>query len=377
MKQFQKSKVLLISFAHFAHDIFSALLAPILPLLIERMGITLTQASLFDIARKIPALFNPILGIIAERTNAKYFVILAPSVTAISMGLLGIVNSYFLALLLLFIAGISATFFHIPSPSMIKEFSGNESGKGMSYFMAAGESARTIGPLLAASVISMWGLEGILRLSILGIIASIFLYIKLKDYTPKYKAKKFETAEIKKTLRKVSPFFMKLGSFMMLNYTSKFSLSLFLPVYLTQNGESPEFAAVAFGIMQAGGILGAFYGGRISDKIGRKKALLFQTIGASLFLILFLITNSIFILPFLGFFLFSQSPVLLAFTHDLKTDTPNFINSLYMFINFGISSLIVLFTGILGQHLGLFNTFEIAAVLTFLSIPFIYTIKTQ
>jgi len=30
-----------------------------------------------------------------------------------------------------------------------------------------------------------------------------------------------------------------------------------------------------------------------------------------------------------------------------------------------------------GQHLGLFNTFEIAAVLTFLSIPFIYTIKTQ
>ncbi|WP_456470570.1 MFS transporter [Caminibacter sp.] len=375
MKQFQKSKVLLISFAHFTHDIFSALLAPILPLLIERMGITLTQASLFDIARKIPALFNPILGIIAERTNAKYFVILAPSVTAISMGLLGIVNSYFLALLLLFIAGISATFFHIPSPSMIKEFSGNESGKGMSYFMAAGESARTIGPLLAASVISMWGLEGILRLSILGIIASIFLYIKLKDYTPKYKAKKFETAEIKKTLRKVSPFFMKLGSFMMLNYTSKFSLSLFLPVYLTQNGKSPEFAAVAFGIMQAGGILGAFYGGRISDKIGRKKALLFQTIGASLFLILFLITNSIFILPFLGFFLFSQSPVLLAFTHDLKTDTPNFINSLYMFINFGISSLIVLFAGILGQHLGLFNTFEIAAVLTFLSIPFIYTIK--
>ena len=375
--KFHKDKILLISFAHFTHDIFSALLAPILPLLIDKMGITLTEASLFDIARKIPALFNPVLGIIAERTNAKYFVILAPFVTAISMGLLGIVNSYFLALLLLFIAGISATFFHIPSPAMIKEFSGKESGKGMSYFMAAGESARTIGPLLAAAVISMWGLEGILRLSILGIIASIFLYIKLKDYTPKYKAKKFETAEIKKTLRKVSPFFIKLGSFMMLNYTSKFSLSLFLPVYLTQQSKSAEFGAIAFGIMQAGGILGAFYGGRISDKIGRKKALLFQTIGASLFLILFLITNSIFILPFLGFFLFSQSPVLLAFTHDLKTDTPNFINSLYMFINFGISSLIVLFAGILGEHLGLFKTFEIAAILTLLSITFIYTIKTQ
>ncbi len=359
------------------HDIFSAILAPILPILIQRMNITLTEASLLDIARKIPALFNPLLGIIAEHTNAKWFVILTPSITAISMGLLGITNSYIIALFLLFIAGISATFFHIPTPAMIKEFSGNESGKGMSYFMAAGESARTIGPLLVAMAISTWGIEGILKLSILGIIASIFLYIKLKDYTPKFKAQKFETTQIKKTLKKVTPFFIKLGGFMMLNYTSKFSLSLFLPVYLTHVGKSVEYASIAFGIMQAGGIIGAFYGGRISDKIGRKKALFIQTIGATTFLITFLITNSLFILPFLGFFLFSQSPILLAFTHDLKTNTPNFINSLYMFINFGISSLIIVFTGILGEYLGLFQTFKIAAILTLSSILFIKTLPQK
>ena len=85
-----------------------------------------------DIARKIPSLFNPVLGLIAQRKDAKYFVILTPGITAIAMGLLSITSSYAVALFLLFIAGISAAFFHIPSPTMIKEFSSNKSGKGMS-----------------------------------------------------------------------------------------------------------------------------------------------------------------------------------------------------------------------------------------------------
>ncbi|WP_342352867.1 MFS transporter [Caminibacter mediatlanticus] len=200
--KFNKSKVILISFAHFTHDIFSSLLAPILPLLIDKLGITLTQASLLDIVRKAPSLFNPFLGILAEKTNAKYFVILTPSITAISMGLLSLTSSFYIALFLLFIAGLSAAFFHIPSPTMTKEFAGNESGKEMSYFMVGGESARTIGPILAAGVISIWGLEGIWKLTPIGILSSIFLYYKLKDYTPKYKAKKIRNKRYKINFKK-------------------------------------------------------------------------------------------------------------------------------------------------------------------------------
>jgi len=378
MKQFQKSKVLLISFAHFTHDIFSALLAPILPLLIQRLGISLTEASFLDIARKVPSLFNPLLGLIAERNDAKYFVILTPSVTAISMGLLSLTSSYAVALFLLFVAGISAAFFHIPSPTMIKEFSGKESGRGMSYFMVGGESARTVGPILAAGVISIWGLDGIWKLTPIGIFSSLFLYIKLKDYQTTFSAKKFEKGKIKGVLKKVMPFFTMLGLFIMFNYTSKYAISLYLPLFLTHNGYSVESASVAFGVLQGFGILGAFFAGRFSDKIGRVNMLIISAIGSSLFLTLFLLffKNALWILlaP-LGFFLFTSSPVMLAFVHDLKTDKPTFVNSIYMGINFGVSSVIVYLIGLVGEYIGLYKTFEITVVLTLVSIFFINRLK--
>jgi len=375
---FQKSKVLLISFAHFTHDIFSALLAPILPLLIERLGISLTQASFLDIARKIPSLFNPFLGLIAQRRDAKYFVILTPSITAVSMGLLSLTSSYAVALFLLFIAGLSAAFFHIPSPTIIKEFSGNQSGRGMSYFMVGGESARTVGPILAAGVISLWGLDGIWKLTPIGILSSLFLYYKLKDYTTTFNAKKLEKGEIKNVIDKVKKFFTILTLFILFNYTSKYAISLYLPLFLTHNGFSIEKASIAFGVLQAFGILGAFFAGRFSDKIGRVNMLIISSVGSALFLILFLLFFKKFLwilLAPLGFFLFTSSPVLLAFVHDLKTDKPTFINSIYMGINFGVSSVIVYLVGLFGGIIGLFKTFEITVIFTLLSIIFIRKLK--
>ncbi|MEO1958311.1 MAG: MFS transporter [Nautiliaceae bacterium] len=366
-----KQKVLIISFAHFIHDIFSSLLAPMLPLLIEKMGITLTQASLMESVRRSVSIINPLIGLMIERKDVKYFVILTPSITAISMGLLSITSSYAIGLFLLFIAGLSAALFHIPAPAMIKELSGKEIGKGMSYFMVGGESARTIGPLLGAAAFSIWGLEGVWKLTPIGIFASLFLYIKLKDYKPSFKAKKIEKNEIKTIIKKITPFFRSIAIFMSLNYTSRFGVSLFFPLFLTHNGFSVEKASIAFGIMQGAGILGALLSGKISDKIGTDKMLAISSIGSGITLILFLLFYKqalwIITLP-LGFFLFSQSPGLLAIVNKLKSQTPTFINSIYMALNFIISSIIVYFIGLISEKIGLFDTFLITAILTLLSI---------
>jgi len=375
---FQKSKVALVAFAHFSHDVFSALLAPILPLLIEKMGISLIQAGFLDIARKAPSLFNPLFGIIAQRSDAKWFVILTPSITAVSMGLLSVTNSYAIALFLLVIAGISAAFFHIPAPTIIKEFSGEKSGKGMSYFMAAGESARSIGPILAAGAISLWGLEGIWKLTPLGLTASFILYLKLKHYSPRFSAKRFSLKDANKELKNHSHFFVSLLSFIMLNYTSKFSVSLFLPLFLTQAGYGVEKASIAFGVLQGFGILGALFAGSYSDRFGRINVLILSSVGSAVSLLAFLLfyNDALWVmLAFLGFFLFSQSPVLLAGVHDLKTSNPTFINSIYMAMNFGVSSLIVYFAGFFGEKLGLFKTFEIASALTLLSVAALFGLR--
>jgi len=371
-KKFKKGDVFVISFAHLFHDIFSSFLAPILPLLIEKLGISLSMASFFDIARKIPSLFNPLLGLMAERRDVKYFVILTPAVTATSMGLLGVVNSYILALILLFIAGISATLFHIPSPTMIKVASGDETGKGMSYFMVGGESARTIGPLIVTGAISLWGFEGIYRLIPFGIAASLFLYFKLKDFkVENFKAKKVEKGDTLKILKQLSAFFTVLGSYLLFNAGTKSALTLYLPVYLVKHGVSIYEAGISLSILQLFGIIGTFFSGRFSDKIGRKKVLVISALGTALSMLAFILYHQValfFVLPFLGFFLFMPGPVMLSAVQDTNTNKPTFVNSIYMTINFGISSLVVFFVGFFADRFGLDRVYEICTVFTLLSI---------
>jgi FSR family fosmidomycin resistance protein-like MFS transporter len=373
-KEFNKKEVLTISSAHFAHDIFSSFLAPLLPLIIEKLGLTLSMVAFLDIVRRIPALFNPLLGLMAERMDVKYFVILTPSITAISMSLLGFASSYFILILLLVIAGISSALFHIPSPTMIKHSSGEETGRGMSYFMVGGEFARTLGPLLITSAVSWWGLEGSYKLMPIGIMASLLLYIRFRNFSTHIRAKKFEKGDVKLLLKEHQKLFYFLASFMLFNAALKSSLSLYLPVYLVNNGNSLWYAGIALSILQFSGVVGVFFSGKYSDKFGRYKILLFSSLGSIGFMALFLYTQNIIILGFLGLFVFAPAPVLMALVQDTDSHMPTFMHSIYMGINFGLSSIIVLLIGILGDSLGLNETFIICNILgigTLFSVLFI------
>ncbi len=362
-KQFIKTKVLIISFAHFAHDVFSSFLAPLLPLIVEKLGLSLSMVALLDVVRRIPALFNPLLGLMAEKRDVKYFVILTPAITAISMSLIGLAPSYIVLLILLLVAGISSALFHIPSPTMIKMASGDKTGTGMSYYMVGGELARTLSPILVTTTVAWWGLEGVYKLMPIGIIASLILYYKLKDFETHIKAKKREKGDTKALIMHYKGFFMTIGLFIIFQSAMKSSLTLYLPLYLVQNGESLWYAGVALSILQFSGVVGVFLAGNISDKIGRYQTLLLTATGSTLFMGLFIYYQNIFTLGVLGFFLFSATPVLIAFVQDTNSNMPTFMNSIYMAINFGVSSIIVLSIGYLADKIGLNETFIICNIM--------------
>jgi FSR family fosmidomycin resistance protein-like MFS transporter len=369
-KQFQKGKVFTISFAHLAHDTYSSFLAPILPLLIEKLGISLFMSAFLDIARSVPALLNPFFGLIAEKTGIKYFVILTPAITAISMSLIGLAPSYTVVFILLIVAGISAALFHVPSPTMIKESSGEKVGTGMSFFMVGGELARTLGPLLVTAGISWWGFEGMYKLMPLGIIASIILYIKLKDFdTNRPLQKPKEKGDTKKLLKRFMPFLGVLGGFILFQSAMKRALTLYLPVYLVSQGQSLWYAGISLSILQGFGVLGTMFSGNISDKIGRQSTLLIASIGSVIAMSLFIYTGHMVLLALLGLFLLSTGPVLMASVQDTNSNMPTFMNSMYMSINFGVSSIIVFGVGFLGDILGLHVTYIICNILALGCIP--------
>lgn len=369
-KEFQKDKVLTLSFAHLAHDTYSSFLAPILPLLIEKLGISLFMSAFLDIARSVPSLLNPFFGLLAEKAGVKYFVILTPAITAVSMSLIGLAPSYTVVFILLFVAGLSAALFHVPSPTMIKESSGNKVGTGMSFFMVGGESARTLGPLLVTAGISIWGFEGMYKLMPLGLIASVILYIKLKDFdSNRVPQKPKEKGDTKRVLKRFMPFLGVLGGFILFQSAMKRALTLYLPVYLIAQGQSLWYAGISLSILQGFGVLGTLFAGNISDRIGRQNTLLISSIGSVIAMGFFIYTTHLFFLAILGAFLLSTGPVLMASVQDTASNMPTFMNSMYMSINFGVSSLVVFVVGFLGDILGLHVTYMICNIVAIGCIP--------
>jgi len=374
--KFQSGKVLTISIGHFIHDVYTSFLSPLLPLLIEKLGISYTLAGLLDVVRKIPSLFNPLIGLMADRICIKYLIILAPAASTITSSLLGLAPSYPMILVLLFTTGISSSLFHVPSPVAIKSFSGNKTGLGMSFYMVGGEFARSVGPLLITAAVSYWGLEGSYKVMPLGLIASLLLFLKLRNVEEIVKKNKLNKQEKdKKAIKKLIPLFITIAGFILFRASMKSALTLYLPTYLSLKGESLWLASISLSIFQFAGAAGTLLAGYISDKIGRRTTLLITAVVSPFLMWAFIYSSSILVFPVLivtGIIVFAQGPVLLALFQDTDTKQPAFVNSIYMTINFAVNSLMVLFVGALSDFIGMDLTFKISAILALVAIPFIY-----
>ena len=373
--KFQTENVLTISVSHMFHDIYTAILAPMLPLLIEKLDISLSLSALMEIVLRLPSLINPFIGLIADKIAIRYFVILSPGITAISMSLLGIAPNYWIILLLLFLTGISSALFHVPSPVLIRHTSGDRIGLGMSFYMLGGEIARTLGPFMITAAMFWWHLEGSYRLMPLGIITSVILYFKLNN-NPLLKNFESNKKELgaKDTFISLIPFFILISGICFFRAVMKSALTLYLPTFLTNHGYSLWIAGISLSILQFSGAIGTMLAGYISDKIGRKNTLLIAGIANPIMMWLFINLYSVLMKPILilmGFFLFTSGPVLLALVQDTDSNHPSFINGIYMTINFSISSLVVLMIGLAGDKFGLDQTYKICSLLTSGTIPFI------
>jgi len=371
---FQLSNVITISLAHFIHDVYSSFLAPILPLLIEKLKLNYTLAGLLPVIQRLPYLFNPLIGLLANHIKIRYLVIIAPAITTICMSLLGSTSHFAVLAILLFIMGISGAMFHVPTPVLIKKVSGNRVGKGMSFYMFGGEAARTIGPLVILGAVSIWGLEGTYKLIPFGILASLILFFKFRNLPISENFEKHKKIDTKKTLQQNLKFFILITGIVFFTGFIKSAIVNFLPTYLKVKGESLWFGGISLSAFEIAGAIGVFLAGTYSDKIGRIKLLSIISIISPIIAILFVFANGYFVFPLLillGFLMLSYTPIILAMLMDIKTDQHTFLNGIYMTISFISGSITSLIIGILSDWIGIIDTFKISAIVSILSIPFV------
>ncbi len=376
--EFRTGGVLVISIGHFIHDIYTSFLAPLLPFIIEKLSLSLTQAGFLTTVMQIPALLNPYIGKLADRISVRYFVIMAPTLTAIPMSLLGIAPSYSVLLLLLFTAGISVALFHVPAPVMVYRLSGSKTGKGMSFFMTGGELARTLGPISIIAVVSWLGFDGYYPVMLIGMSVSFWMYIKFKDIPIKMKSEK--NPSIRRTWKELKHILKPLTAMIVARGFMHAAASAFLPIYITEKTGNLWLAGISLSIMEAAGVAGIMTTGTLSDKFGRKNMLFFSLTTAPLALLLFIYTGGWIryaALIITGFTLLSTTPVMLAMIQESARSGKSSANGLFMMISFLARSAVVVIVGFTADKIGLDKTYLISAGLGFLGIPFILMLPSS
>ncbi len=379
-EKFHTGKVFLVSMAHFFHDTYTAFLAPLLPVLKQHYAFSLTFAGMLSVIQRMPMLLNPLIGILAERTKARYFVIFSPAVTAISMSLLGVSHSKTFLIIIVLVSGISSSFFHVPSPVMVKKVSGNRVGRGMSFFMVGGELARTIGPLIALGAVELWGLKGLTKMIPLGVLASVILWVKFKNVAISDSVSRSTFRGYLSTMKAIFPVISSIAMIFFFRTAMKSALTFYLPVFLEHRGETLWFAGISLSVLQAAGVVGTFFAGNLADRIGHKNMLKISSIVTPVLMFAFLYSSGIVqmgILVLTGLFLFITGPVFLAIVNGLSSKHSNLVNGIYMTVTFIIGAIMVMLVGYLGDHLNLELTYKIVTIMALGAIPFSFMIKTE
>lgn len=271
--RFDRSSVLLMSVAHFAHDCYPAFLGVMLPLLIDDLGISLTVAGFLASGLRWTTSVQPFLGHLADRTDTRYWVILAPAVTATSMSLVGIAPTATAAFALLLLTGLSHAAFHPAGGALATRASGNEWGKGTSWFMTGGELGRVVGPIVIAAILGLGGLRLSPIAVVPGLIMSLVLYRRLHA-APTLHTAGSAPARLREAIAAGRRPLAVLGIAMFLRAMANIAIVVFYPTYATGAGASLVVAGLAITLYEAGAVVGAFGGGILSDRHGRSRLML-------------------------------------------------------------------------------------------------------
>lgn len=376
-QEFNTGKVSLVSFSHFVHDVYTSFLSPLLPLLIDKLSLSLSQAGLLSTVMQIPALLNPFIGLFADNKGlARWLVILAPSLTAFPMSFIGLAPSYGILLLLVLATGVSVALYHVPAPVLVARYSGGKKGRGMSFFMTGGELARTIGPMLAVGGVALLGLEQFHFVLVFALMTSVVLYYALDRETEKTAVKK--SGSLAKAYGEIGHVLRPLAGILTARAFMHASMGVFLTVFVEKQTGSLWYGGMALALYEAFGVAGVLSAGILSDRLGRGRVMLWALVTAPAAILVFVFTSGVLKIAMLlvtGFSVLSTTPVMLALIQETAADNPSAANGLFMMVSFAVRSFAVVLVGAIGDVAGLENMFIISALVGFTAIPFLLKLE--
>ena len=198
--------------------------------------------------------------------------------------LLSVAHQYLVILIAAALVGLGSAVFHPESARIARLASGGRYGFAQSVFQLGGSFGTSMGPVLAALIVVPFGQGSIAWFSSIAFLAIVILWRIGRWYEPQIKAKKTAPSQAHPdapSSRRVAVALAVLVALLFSKQLYVSSLSSYYIFYLIDSfGVSTQAAQIYLFIFLAANAVGAFFGGPLGDRFGRKIVIWFSILGA-------------------------------------------------------------------------------------------------
>jgi FSR family fosmidomycin resistance protein-like MFS transporter len=262
---------------------------------------------------------------------------------------------------------------------MVGRLSGKSLGRGMGFWMVGGELGRTLGPIVVVTAVQLLTPAGMPWLMVGGFLASILLYIRLRD-VPGRPPNPGGGLPWRQALRLMGPLLVPLVGIIVVRSFMISALTTYLPVFLTEEGAELWLAGASLSVLEGAGVAGALLGGSLSDRLGRRMVLLISLLVTPLLMFVFVAVDGwawFPLLMLLGFTGLSITPVIMALVQESFPENRALANGVYMALSFLIRAGAVVVLGAMSDVWGMRFAFTASAVIPLLGLPFLLLLPTR
>ncbi len=349
-----RPRLALLAFAHFTVDAYSSFFSPLLPLLVVKLHLSLTQVGgLVALAAVSSSFAQPLWGWISDRLRRPWFVAFGPVVAAIFLSGVGLAPSYAALVALLMVGGLGVSAFH-PQAAVLAGELGERRSLAMSIFITGGTLGFALGPLFAVTVAGRFGLGHTWLAALPGLALALGLlawFARVKARAASGAARP-ALAELRPVLKPLSLLYVVVVCRSAVSY----GFMTFLPIHLHARGYPIALGGELTTAYLALGALGGFLGGWLSDRWGGRRVVVLSFLGATPLYFGFLALPDAAGLVALvtgSLVLQASLPVNVVLGQELSPRHSSVISSLLMGAAWGVGALLVEPIGALSDHLGL------------------------
>jgi len=360
-----------ISFSHFLNDTMQSLIASVYPILKDNYALDFAQIGLITLAFQFTAsLLQPLVGHFTDKKAQPFSLAIGMSSTFFGLLLLSIAHQYTVILVAAALIGLGSAVFHPESARIARLASGGRYGFAQSVFQLGGSFGTSMGPVLAALIVVPFGQPSIAWFSSIAFLAIVVLWRIGQWYQPQIKAKKMAAVAAHPDAPSQRGVLIALAVLVMLLFSKQLyvsSLSSYYIFYLIDRfGVSTQAAQLYLFIFLAANAVGAFFGGPLGDRFGRKIVIWFSIVGALPFTLALPYVGlgmSAVLTVFIGLIISSTTSSIIVFAQELVPHRFGMISGVFFGVAFGIGGLGAAVLGKLADHTSIAFVYQICSFL--------------